>query len=244
SSTNDVARKLRTEASVVENFLPYNYTPPLSVYISGPTKGYNSGTYTWSANVSNGDSPYSYVWHYSLDGYNYTGTLGTSSIITAPLPLDNDLFLRVTVTSSDGQTAVDYHTTINLDAGFGDPIDPKDPMLKSVTDSIGNVETNAYVTDNFEAKEEVLDFEIPIQISVYPNPITDFSTVSYFVNSEAKVSLNILDANGRIVKNLVNGKQDKGQYNININVQDLTSGIYFCQLVSGNKKITKKIIIK
>lgn len=241
-STNDVARKLRTEASVVEIFLPY--TPPLSVYISGPTKGYNSGTYTWSANVSSGVSPYSYVWHYSLDGYNYTGTLGTSSSITAPLPLDNDLFLRVTVTSSDGQTAVDYHTTINLDAGFGDPIDPKDPLLKSVTDTTGNAETNVYVTDNSEAKEEGLDFEIPLQISVYPNPITDFSTISYFVNLEALVSLNILDVDGRIVKNLVNGKQDKGQYNIKINVQDLTSGIYFCQLVSGNKKVTQKIIVK
>lgn len=242
TSTNDVARKLRTEAYVVENFRPY--TPPLSVYISGPTKGNNSGTYTWTANVSSGVSPYTYVWHYSLDGYNYTGTLGTSSSITAPLPLDNDLFLRVTVTSSDGQTAVDYHTTINLDAGFGEPISPKDPLLKSVTDSTENTNKNIITTNNSESKLEGLSFENPLKISIFPNPITESSTISYFVNSEAIVSLNILDVNGRIIKTLVNGKQDKGQYNINVNVQDLTSGTYICQLICDNKKITQKIIVK
>lgn len=117
TSYNDVARKLEVEAPTVEAFR--TFTPPLDAYISGPTKGYNSGTYTWYAVVSNGTTPYSYLWEYSLDGFNYTGTLGTSSSVTAPLPLDNDLYLRLTVNSSDGQTDVDYHSVINMDAGFG-----------------------------------------------------------------------------------------------------------------------------
>jgi len=242
SSTNDIARKLRTEASVVENFLPY--TPPLSVYISGPSKGTNSGSYTWSANVSSGVSPYSYVWHYSLDGYNYTGTLGTSSSITAPLPVDNDLFLRVTVTSSDGQSAVDYHTTINLDAGFGVPINSKDPILKSVNDSTGNIKTNAYVSNVSESQKEGGNFEIPLNITIYPNPVTESSTINYLVNEEANVRVNILDVNGRKIKTLQNGKQKRGQYNITFNAEDVKRGIYFCQIFIGDKKVTQKLIVK
>jgi len=244
TSTNDVARKFREEASVVENFRPY--TPPLSVYISGPTDGHNNEAYTWTAYVSGGVLPYAYVWHYSLDGYNYTGTLETSSSITAPLPLDNDLFLRVTVTSSDGQTAVEYYTIINLDAEFANQIYTEQPLLKSVTDTIDVISINTHnvMSNNSESKLEGLSFEIPLKISIFPNPITEISTISYYVNSDNIVSLNILDINGRIIKALVSGKQVKGQYNININVNDLTSGTYFCQLICDNKKITQKLIVK
>lgn len=199
SSTNDVARKLRAEALTVEAFRPF--PPPLSVYISGPTKGNNSGTYTWYANVSNGTAS-SYLWKYSLDGYNYNGTLGTSSSITAPLPLDNDLYLKLTVTSSNGQSAVDYHFTMNLDAGFGGP---KDPLLKSVSDN-----TNKTVTD--------------VNVSYIP---------------ELKE-----DVNGRIIKSLKRAKQERGQYSITFNPESIKSGIYFCQLIIGDEKITQKIIVE
>lgn len=243
TSTNDVARKLRTEASVVENFRPY--APPLSVYISGPSKGTNSGSYTWTASVSSGVSPYSYAWHYSLDGYSYYGMLGATSSITAPLPLDNDLFLRVTVTSSDGQTAVDYHTTINIDSGFGDQINPKVPLLTSVTDTAKRTGTGINPLKSPDPKdEEEASFEIPLKISIFPNPIAESSTISYFVNEEGIVSLTILDINGRIVKNLVNGKQGKGLHSINVSAQDLISGTYICQLVCDNKRITQKLIAK
>lgn len=53
NSDNDVARKIREEAQTVEAFR--DYTPPLSVYISEPTKGDNAGTYTWYASVENNE---------------------------------------------------------------------------------------------------------------------------------------------------------------------------------------------
>jgi hypothetical protein len=238
SSTNDVARKLRAEALTVEAFRPF--TPPLSVYISGPTKGNNSGTYTWYANVSNGTAS-SYLWKYSLDGYNYNGTLGTSSSITAPLPLDNDLYLKLTVTSSNGQSAVDYHFTMNLDAGFGGP---KDPLLKSVSDNTNKTVTDVNVSYIPELKEDVQGLGIPVKLTIYPNPATKYSTISYFVNKEANVSLNILDINGRIIKSLKRAKQERGQYSITFNPESIKSGIYFCQLIIGDEKITQKIIVE
>lgn len=90
--------------------------PAMRVTISGPTKGNNSGTYTWTASSSNGISPYTYTWLYSYDGINYNNSFGTGPSRTAQLPLDMDLYLQVTATASDGEVAIDDHFTMNLDA--------------------------------------------------------------------------------------------------------------------------------
>jgi len=90
--------------------------PAMSVSTSGPTKGNNSGTYTWSASASGGIGPYTYAWYYSYDGQSYTNPFGNGSSVSAQLPLDLDLYLQVIATASDGETAVDEHFTMNLDA--------------------------------------------------------------------------------------------------------------------------------
>lgn len=234
---NNVARKLRQEAQIVEDFRAY--TPPLSVDISGPSKGENSGTYTWTAIVSSGAQPYSYVWHYSLDGYNYTGTLGTSSSITAQLPLDNDLFLRVTVTSSDAKTAVGYHTTINMDATFDNP---KNPILKPVTDSVTLTQNTTNELQESVISEEIYNNEI-IQ-TVFPNPVTDISTIRYYLCEDAHVIINILDIHGRLVKSLISEKQDKGAYSLAFNTDKFDNGIYFIQITAGDKQENQKILVQ
>lgn len=92
---------------------------PMSTTISGPSKGYNSGTYTWSASVRKGTAPYTYLWKYSYDGNSYNYTWSTSASNTTNLPLDKDLYLKLTVTDANGETATDYHMTLNMDAGGG-----------------------------------------------------------------------------------------------------------------------------
>ncbi len=96
--------------------LEYLYPlPSFSVNISGPTRGNNSGTYTWNANVQNGNGPYTYSWYYSYTGTSYTQSFGSTQSVTANLPLDRDLYLKVIVTSSSG-TDSDTFFTMNTDA--------------------------------------------------------------------------------------------------------------------------------
>ncbi|MCP4551978.1 MAG: T9SS type A sorting domain-containing protein [Bacteroidetes bacterium] len=228
TSSNDVVRKLEIEASTVEVFRAF--TPPLNAYISGPTKGNNSGTYTWYAVVSNGILPYSYLWEYSLDGFNYTGTLGTSSSVTAPLPLDNDLFLRLTVTSADGQTDVDFHSVINMDAGFS---------LKSAETSSDSIE-NQIIAEN----RNIDIFESSPNITIYPNPVRNIATISYYVNTNCKVSIEVFDINGKKVETILKSIQDKGKYLTQLNTNRYRSGIYFCKLSFNGQSYSNKIIVE
>ncbi|MFA0960231.1 M12 family metallopeptidase [Roseivirga sp. BDSF3-8] len=92
---------------------------PMSATISGPAKGDNSGTYTWSASVRKGTAPFTYLWKYSYDGISYNTTWSTSASNTTNLPLDRDLYLKLTVTDANGEVATTYHMTLNMDAGGG-----------------------------------------------------------------------------------------------------------------------------
>ncbi|MBI4723106.1 MAG: T9SS type A sorting domain-containing protein [Candidatus Stahlbacteria bacterium] len=56
------------------------------------------------------------------------------------------------------------------------------------------------------------------------------------------VSIQVYDAAGRIVETLVSEKKDPGNYNIDFNFNK-RKGIYFVELVVGNYKETKKLIL-
>ncbi len=86
---------------------------PPSVAINGPHKATNIGSYTWSASVSSGIPPYTYHWYYSIDGGNTFHDWGTASSITAPIPQDLDLTLKLVVTAADGQTGMNIMTVMN-----------------------------------------------------------------------------------------------------------------------------------
>jgi hypothetical protein len=232
STHNDVARKLEEEAPIVEAFR--FYTPPFSAYIAGPAKGDNLGIYTWSAVVSNGIPPYTYLWKYSLDGYNYNGTLGTTSSITGPLPYDNDLYLKLTVTSSDGQQVIDYHTTINLDAGFKSTEVNSDIDIKQWQEEF---ERKFSTNNSVYMENEGLEF------SIYPNPATEFVTINYFIPEEKFVSIRIYDAQGQLIENLVNAVQ-YGNKQIELTTSNLPHGVYFCELYVGQEILTQKLIVK
>ncbi|MDV7399623.1 hypothetical protein RZS08_49875, partial [Arthrospira platensis SPKY1] len=73
-----------------------DFTPPLSVTISGPSVGDNSSNYTWCVNIFNCPNPASIVWEYSLDGFDFY-TIATNELcVIASLPFFSSLWMRVT----------------------------------------------------------------------------------------------------------------------------------------------------
>ena len=80
----------------------------------------------------------------------------------------------------------------------------------------------------------------PISISeFYPNPAKEFVNVNYYLNSESEMV--IMDILGNKVKNIY--FTEKGTQNINIS--DLSKGIYFGNLISNNEVVAiKKLIVK
>jgi len=94
---------------------------------------------------------------------------------------------------------------------------------------------------------------IPIVFSLsqnYPNPFNPTTTIKYTVPvvnanfaSTTNVILKIYDVLGKEVKTLVNKQQKSGSYQVNFNASQLSSGVYYYQLKSGEFVETKKMII-
>lgn len=94
--------------------------------------------------------------------------------------------------------------------------------------------------------------EIPDGYSLsqnFPNPFNPNTVIRYSVPHSSEISLKVYDALGNFVKEIVSGRQSAGNYEIEINAQDLvngkglSSGVYFYSLRSGSIVMTKKMVL-
>ncbi len=77
----------------------------------------------------------------------------------------------------------------------------------------------------------------------YPNPFNPSTIISYQLATAGQVSLKVYDVLGNEVATLVNKVQDPGSHSINFNASNLSTGVYFYQLKSGNYSLTKKMTL-
>jgi hypothetical protein len=91
-----------------------------------------------------------------------------------------------------------------------------------------------------ESFDQVEDFEL---LSNYPNPFNPSTTIKYSIPTSEFVSLKVYDVLGSEVATLVNEEKPTGNYKVNFNATNLSSGIYFYTLKVGNFTQTKKLIL-
>ncbi|MBI5477152.1 MAG: immune inhibitor A [Ignavibacteriales bacterium] len=85
----------------------------------------------------------------------------------------------------------------------------------------------------------------------YPNPFNPKTKIKFNIAKPSNVLLKVYDLYGREVASLVNERKDAGEYSVQLDAEDLSSGIYFCKMTvsetnAGNNKIyseSKKIIL-
>lgn len=77
----------------------------------------------------------------------------------------------------------------------------------------------------------------------YPNPFNPATTISYQIPASGQTTLKIFDLLGKEVATLVDSYQQAGRYQVMFNAKNLSSGIYFYRLDSGNFSQTKKLIM-
>ena len=77
-----------------------------------------------------------------------------------------------------------------------------------------------------------------------PNPLEYSTSIQYTVPKAGLVSLRVVNLLGATVETLENNYKEAGKYEVVLNSQNLTSGVYFYTLQTGNIKQTKKLIVK
>lgn len=101
------------------------------------------------------------------------------------------------------------------------------------------------ITTSVEQTEELANsFEL---LQNYPNPFNPSTTIKFSIPESGFVSLKVYDVLGKEVATLVNNELAAGSYSAifdaNNYSQNLSSGIYFYKLESGNFVQTKKLML-
>jgi hypothetical protein len=76
----------------------------------------------------------------------------------------------------------------------------------------------------------------------YPNPFNPETNINFQIPVREFVSLKIFDLLGKEIFVLVSEELNPGLYNVKFNSENLSSGVYFYRLQSGNFTETKKLV--
>ena len=77
----------------------------------------------------------------------------------------------------------------------------------------------------------------------YPNPFNPSTTIRYELPYRTLVRLSVFDFLGREIAILTNEEKDAGRYDVTWRPSQITSGIYFCRLQTGDLVQTRKLIL-
>lgn len=97
-----------------------------------------------------------------------------------------------------------------------------------------------HVTD---VKDEALTAEKYSLAQNYPNPFNPTTNIQFSIPESGLVTLKIYDVLGQEVMNLINQEMNRGVHRIKVDASQLSSGIYFYRLDTGNFTSTKKMLL-
>ncbi|MBK9334841.1 MAG: T9SS type A sorting domain-containing protein [Ignavibacteria bacterium] len=77
----------------------------------------------------------------------------------------------------------------------------------------------------------------------YPNPFNPTTNINFTVPKSGFVKMNVYDINGREVSTLVNQEMTPGTYKVDFDASNLSSGIYYYSMTSGDIVETKRMTL-
>lgn len=84
--------------------------------------------------------------------------------------------------------------------------------------------------------------------SSYPNPFSGETTIAYTLTEAGRVTIDVYDLSGKVVKRLVNDETLPGSYSVtwdatNDNGSLVDGGFYFFKVRQGNQSVTQKMVL-
>ena len=96
-------------------------------------------------------------------------------------------------------------------------------------------------SDSNEIKTSA-DFDFSLAQN-YPNPFNPATIISWEMPVSGFTTLKVYDVLGNEITTLVNEEKPAGRYEINFDANNLSSGVYYYRITTGNFTQTKKMIL-
>mgnify|MGYP001473175350 CR=1 FL=1 len=83
-----------------------------------------------------------------------------------------------------------------------------------------------------------------LKMKAFPNPAREHLNIEYTLSFYGAVSVEIINIKGLRIKALDRGRQDAGEYQLQLYLPDIPTGMYICRIRQNNETVSEKIIIK
>jgi hypothetical protein len=77
----------------------------------------------------------------------------------------------------------------------------------------------------------------------FPNPFNPTTDISFSIAADSRVTINIYNTVGQLVRQIANADYKKGTYTISFDGSDLASGVYFYKINAGEFTDEKKMVL-
>jgi endonuclease/exonuclease/phosphatase family metal-dependent hydrolase len=158
--------------------------------------------------------------------------------------ISNPLWDNVTVSSytAFGNDGNHFNQSINagintaVGAEMADALYLASDHLPVYCDFVFETATAVFTDNNVHHPELVL-------YQNYPNPFNPVTHIQFDISSRQHVELSIFNIRGEIINKLISGNLAAGNHIFSFNAENLPSGIYFYQLISGEYRMVKKMML-
>lgn len=125
--------------------------------------------------------------------------------------------------------------------------EPPDTLFLGIRYSSPGEQYQQVYVDNFIVKSNTTGisetaFE-DLGFTIYPNPVSSESIVSFRTKTSGKVNLSIYDIQGRKIFTLMDENLPTGNHTVPLGNYIMENGVYFCQLSTANASSTLKFIV-
>jgi len=205
--------------------------------VTGTTSGYNQTNY------------------YNGGSYGPLSGAGISDWTTAgdPVPASQMVYEHVGrvlyggYDGASGSVTVPTTASTTQSANFTGAVGSYDPTNLVVIGMLINSATGEIVNSNKSALVDVstsVDENDVVQLfNLYPNPVNEYMVANFTLTDNIVPIITIVNSLGQQVKNLSYNTKE-GANSIRINTSELSSGIYFFNLVSNNGTSSKRFIVE
>ncbi len=205
----DNAQMLKNNACVVANFDTGDES--LVVTINGQNQMCPLDNACLQASISGLPGPYSYEWKFSASGtdWNTQAVVGTTDFYCFSMPnplfgVGDVVYFRLKVTAGNGEITYAYHSIEIVEDGYG-----------------GFACFKIKTPEKQELKK----------LQVAPNPTgLNYVDVSFSLQSESSVRIEIYDTKGNLVGFIDEGVQPAGTFETRIDLNGFVEGTYFLQV--------------
>lgn len=123
----------------------------------------------------------------------------------------------------------------------------EDGEIESILSFQGHIDDiEIYSTSlNLTGAEDEIVADLPQEFSLdqnYPNPFNPSTNITYALQHDVNVTLRVYDLLGREVAVLVDKQQEAGQYEVQFDASNMSSGVYLYRLQAGDFTETRKMM--